>query len=100
MDNSQISVQLILQDLKYHRMIKEFEKLGIIPANQFTLEIYPIVASLQDISKEEISDLWYDVYYNHMQKGLGRPANNIKALEKIAQICYRQLEDCRSMEND
>ena len=98
MNNTQISIQLILQDLKYHRMIKEFEKLGIIPANQYTLEIYPIVALLQGIPEKEISDLWDDVYHNHMQKGLGCPANDTKALEKIAQICHRQLEDCRSIE--
>ena len=98
MNNSPITVQLILQDLKYHRMIKDFEKLGIIPANQYTLEIYPIVAFLQGIQEKEISDLWYDVYNNHMQKGLGCPANNIKALEEIAQICHRQLEDCRNID--
>ena len=94
MNNYQISLQLILQDLKYHRMIKEFEKLGIIPAKQYTLEIYPIVALLQGITKEEISDVWYDVYYNHMQKGLGCPPDDTQALEEIAQICHRQLKDC------
>ncbi len=94
MNNTQISIQLIQQDLKYHRMIKEFEKLGIIPANQYTLEIYPIVALLHGISKEEISDSWYDVYYNHMQNGLWCPSDDIQALEEIAKICHRQLEDC------
>jgi len=92
MDKTQISIQLILQDLKYHRMIKEFEKLGMIPTNQYTLEIFPIVALLQGISKEEISDLWYDVYYNYMQKGLRCPPDDIKTLGKIAQICHQQLK--------
>jgi len=94
MNNSQISIQLILQDLKYHRMIKEFEKLGIIPVNQYKLEIYPIVASLQGIPKEKISDLWYDVYHNYMQKGLGCPSDDILALGKIAQICNQYLRNC------
>lgn len=57
MSNSQICVQLILKDLKYHRMVKEFDELGIIPAHQDTLEIYPAVAFLQGIPEKKISDL-------------------------------------------
>ena len=93
MNNSQISIQLIMQDLKYNRMIKEFEKLGIIPANQYTLEIYLIVALLQGIPEKEISDLWFDIYYNYIQKGLECP-DDMKALKKIAQMCHKKLEDC------
>ena len=89
-----------MQDLKYYRMIKEFENLGIIPATQYVLEIYPIVAVLQGIPKEAISDSWYDVYYNHMQKGLGCPQDDMQALKEIAQNCHRQLEECRSTEQE
>lgn len=98
MSNSQICVQLILKDLKYHRMVKEFDELGIIPAHQDTLEIYPAVAFLQGIPEKKISDLWYDIYNHHMQKGLKCPANDTKALEEIAQICYRKLQNCLSVE--
>jgi len=79
-------------------MIKEFDELGIIPAHQDTLEIYPAVAFLQGIAENKISDLWYDIYNDHMQKGLKCPENDIKALEEIAQICYRKLQDCLSVE--
>lgn len=96
MNNSQISVKLILQDLKYHRMIKEFEKQGVIPTNRYTIEIYPIVAFLQGIPEEKISDIWFDEYSIHMQMGLECHADDKEALEEVAQICHRQLEEFKS----
>ncbi len=93
-------VRIILQDLKHNQLIKSLRDLGFDDSGVFSLDLLSIVAGIQEIPEEKLSEQWVAIYQNLMDKSTNFPASDLGTeLKELAEEGYLLLETCQKLES-
>ena len=92
MKNKDLIIQLIKQDLKHQKLVSGLAQVGLEDRNFYDLEIISIVQDLMQITNDDLTDTFTDVYYSFMKE-----VSNVEVAEleektlAIASRCYEML---------
>ncbi len=96
----ELIVRIILQDLKHNQLIKSLRNLGFDDSGVFSLDLLSIVACLQEIPEERLSEQRVAVYQNLKDKSTSLHISDLgSVLRELAGEGYHMLEVCLRIEN-
>lgn len=97
--SKELITNLILQDLRHHQLIAGLHQARLY-VDVHDLDIMEIVAQLMGISCERLSDQWSEMYFRFMDRAAEYEVTNRgKALEPLAEECYRFMAALTDIEN-
>jgi hypothetical protein len=86
-----LTVHLILQDMRHFQLISTLEKAGF-DSDHMVLDIAEVVAGMMGLSAEAITDQWLDTYMGYLDEAteydMLMPVTKLRVL---AEACYDEL---------
>jgi hypothetical protein len=99
LNSKELITRIILQDLKHNQLIKGLRDLGFDDSGVYSLDLLSIVAGIQEIPEESLSEQWVAIYQNLMDKATSLPVSALGTeLRELAEEGYALLEACRRVE--
>lgn len=95
----QLITRILLQDLKHNQLIKALRDLGFDDSGVYSLDLLSIVAGIQEIPEEGLSEQWVAIYQRLMDKATSLPVSALGTeLRELAEEGYELLVACRRVE--
>jgi len=87
MEDRIVIIELIKEDMRFNQFIAALRKLGV-EVYEFDLDLMSIVAKLMEISYEEMTDSWMELYVTEISK-----CEDV-SIESLGQNLYPLAEEC------